>query len=136
MTDHGSLQPQDGASAPSVQEDKPAGHTPGPWISDEAGIVADEWGLVCNIGLPESYWDRGGGDPTLAEVETMEANARLIEAVHDLLAMVQEAAKQFRFYQAQHAAKDTPEADAKAVVNADLALRCEAAISRALGEQA
>lgn len=63
------------------------GHTPGPWVSDEAGIVAEGWGLVCNIGLPEAYWGRGfEGDPTLAEVETMEANARLIAAAPDLLA--------------------------------------------------
>lgn len=46
------------------------------------------------------------------------------------LSLLKEAAEQFRMYEASHYAKQTPEADAKAVVNAKLAIRLEAFINR------
>ena len=59
------------------------------WISDEAGIVCEGWGLIASIGLPEAYWERGGGDPTLAEVEAMERHANLIAAAPELYEALQ-----------------------------------------------
>lgn len=50
---------------------------------------------------------------------------RCADAVVNALA---EAAEQFRFYQAQHEAKGTPEADAKAEVNRSMAERYEALV--------
>lgn len=44
-------------------------------------------------------------------------------------AMVKECGEQFRFYQKNHEAKGTPDADAKAKVNAEIAARCEALVS-------
>lgn len=47
MTDHGSLQPQDGASVPSVQEDKPA------------ASVADILDWAADLIEPEGAWTQG-----------------------------------------------------------------------------
>lgn len=108
--------------------DQVEGHTPGPWRHDESEIYACEGSIQIAETVPLP------GDNGLSGYSARElANARLLASAPELLAMVKEAAQQFRYYQAQHAAKGTPEADAKAVVNADLALRCEQAIARATG---
>ena len=54
--------------------------------------------------------------------------AKHFDRVKSLEAIVDRAAKQFRYYEAQHEAKGTPEASAKALVNAQLADILEAAL--------
>jgi hypothetical protein len=61
------------------------------------------------------------------------ATERLNQRVPQLLALVTKAAQQFEFYAEQHAAKNTPEADAKAQVNRDLAAEMRAGVAEAVG---
>lgn len=49
--------------------------------------------------------------------------------IEALRAMIKECGEQFRFYQKNHEAKGTPDSDAKAKVNAEIAARCEALVS-------
>jgi AcrR family transcriptional regulator len=56
------------------------------------------------------------------------ADGALYRCADALATSLLEAAGQFRFYEAQHKAKGTVEADAKAVVNAELARRYEALV--------
>lgn len=63
------------------------------------------------------------------------ANGYLFQAAPDLLSLCRKAAGQFRFYERQHRAKGTPEADAKAEVNAALAAEIEAVIAVAEGRE-
>lgn len=58
-------------------------------------------------------------------------DSALTRTAPELLAAVEEAAAQFRFYEEQHRAKGTPEADKKAEVNNELATRLEALALRA-----
>lgn len=58
-------------------------------------------------------------------------DSAMFRAGPDLLKAVDEAARQFRFYETQHRAKKTPDADVKAEVNRDLAERFEALIASA-----
>jgi len=73
------------------------------------------------------------GAKVASSLKCGERQARLITAAPDLLALARVSAAQFRFYEQQHRAKGTPEADAKAEVNRELAERIEAAISAATG---
>lgn len=57
----------------------------------------------------------------------------VINLVTELLAGVEESAKQFRFYETSHRMKGTPESDEKAQVNADLAYKLEQTAYRARG---
>lgn len=52
-----------------------------------------------------------------------QPDARAVEG------LIRDCAKQFRFYEKSHAAKGTPDGDAKAIVNAQFAQRCEDALS-------
>lgn len=60
------------------------------------------------------------------------ADANLIGAAPEMLASLKKAAEVLRKYEILHWAKETPESDAKAKVNGDLAAEFEAVISKAL----
>lgn len=62
-------------------------HTPGPWRVEPVGSGLQVWGLKGTHGMPEYY------SPVLADLSdcpNAEANARLIAAAPDLLALVGE----------------------------------------------
>ena len=105
-------------------------HTPGPWLAAAKPSSVVGWPViaprspsamsVCNVHAGHDY---------------SEGNARLIAAAPDLLEACRQAAIQFRFYEQQHLAKRTPEADAKALRNHEMAKICETAIAKAEIEQ-
>ncbi len=111
-----------------------AKHTPGPWrIEGYTRLIGGEvTGHTISHGVnnyadgPEGYVCTTNG--------TSEADARLIAAAPDLLVACRQAAIQFRFYEQQHLAKGTPDGDAKALRNHEMAKICEAAIAKATGE--
>lgn len=135
--------PEDSMTHPNPEGGEAKGrHTPGPWTVEQG-----DGGLDADARFPSEakvlvYAD---GDceihpvadcscnHTCRDENTCEANARLIASAPDLLALARVSAAQFRFYEQQHRAKGTPEADAKAEVNRELAERIEAAISAATG---
>jgi hypothetical protein len=55
-------------------------------------------------------------------------------AAPDMADQLADDARQFRFYEQQHRAKGTPDADAKAEVNREMAERIEALLARAKGQ--
>jgi len=67
------------------------------------------------------------------KVELKGANAWLIRSAPELFGACMKAAAQFRFYEKNHRAKGTPEADEKAEVNRQLAEELEALCERAKG---
>ena len=62
-----------------------------------------------------------------------DGTGRLKNHAPRLLALVLKSAQQFEFYALQHEAKGTPEADAKAKVNRELAAECRAVAAAAIG---
>ncbi len=50
--------------------------------------------------------------------------------VRDLRELLTACGQQFRFYEKNHRAKNTDDARAKAIVNAEFAARCEALVAR------
>lgn len=117
--------------------------TPGPWrvVIDDSGDrpvavpsiqAAEEYdcAIVHWDGFWQEHWQSARGN------KEMHANAHLIAASPALYAMVAKAAAQFRYYEQSHRAKGTPDADAKADVNAALAAECETLLAQARGETA
>ena len=102
---------------------------PGPWVSGEMGTSEDDAPL---------FYVRGPDcTPLMVMTEgpdvclcPNEAIACRIAALPDLMDACQEAAAQFDFYAEQHAAKGTPDADAKAEVNRAKAASMRAALAR------
>jgi len=123
-------------NTPDVRE---GGHTPGPWayrtgMPYDWGWVTDaEGGFIAQAKDPAARDDETLSRHRTAKTDPWAANACLIASAPDLLALARVSAAQFRFYEQQHRAKGTPEADAKAEVNRELAERIEAAISAATG---
>lgn len=111
-----------------------AKHTPGPWswvdTSWEYNHIYAARKLCATIHTDADVTE----ETEDACAKVMNANARLIAAAPDLLEACIQAAIQFRFYEQQHLAKNTPEADAKAHSNHAMAKICEAAIAKATGE--
>lgn len=109
-----------------------AKHTPGPLYvgndSDEDGFsyyyVGPENEQAARVYYDDS--DEASGDQALAD-------AMLYAAAPDLLEACVQAAIQFRFYEQQHLAKGTPDGDAKALRNHEMAKICETAIAKATG---
>lgn len=62
-------------------------------------------------------------------VEVRNNLTTLLYGMERLIALTEKAGAQFRFYEQQHRAKSTPDADAKAEVNATLATEFEAALA-------
>lgn len=104
-----------------------ARHTPAPWSVKASGVealrvVGSAGETVC--GLPANV---------IPQPAERHANANLIASAPAMLAALRRAADQFVFYERQHRAKGTPEADAKAEVNAQMTAMCLAAIAKAEG---
>lgn len=72
-------------------------------------------------------------DPIVAPRVVFPRRAKPLPDVPDALTALRKAADQFVSYERQHRAKGTPEADAKADVNAEMAAMCLAAIRKAEG---
>jgi hypothetical protein len=66
-----------------------AKHTPEPWLQDEAGIVAEGWGVVASLGCPEEFWHLGEEDMPAAVSDQIAANALLIASAPELLERLQ-----------------------------------------------
>lgn len=105
-------------------------HTPGPWVVDPDSpndiSPADDLGLgianVSNVDNIDGRWLFG---------DESKANAKLIAAAPDMIAALERAALQFRFYEQAHREKGTDESMRKAEVNAGLAYDIEQVIAKA-----
>lgn len=91
-------------------------------IAKKAGMSTGA--VFANWADKESLWTELMGCPAPRDGAVYRAAPHLILAVT-------EAANQFRFYERQHRAKKTPEAEAKAEVNRELAERFEALVVKA-----
>jgi hypothetical protein len=70
----------------------------------------------------------------LGRNQEAEANARLIEAAPEMAEKLEQAAAKFEFYEQQHRAKGTADADAKAEVNRKMAADIRALLARIRGD--
>ena len=128
--------------------------TPGPWATDATVIVSiADWPIEDGPGWHD--WEKARGEPIgrfVAEARTGDAEGDANSAfialanpatVLDLIARIEaaeealtEAASKFADYAVLHAAKGTPDADAKAKTNRDMSAMCSAALARIRGEAA
>lgn len=104
-----------------------AKYTEGPW--SVGGKYAQKTVLLNAIG--ESIAS-GGNNRAVVGAE-LEASLLLASFAPQMLTDLQEAAKTLRHYEALHRAKNTEESTKKADVNAALAARFEATITKATG---
>jgi hypothetical protein len=105
-----------------------AQHTPGPWKVVGVAREGVRHSRVAAKTLIARVYSEAFGD-----VAQEEANARLIAAAPDLLAVARMAAEQFELYAEQHRKKQTQDGDAKEAVNRAKAAQCRAAIAKAEG---
>ena len=89
-------------------------------------VLDDE--VIADRDLIEGYERCDYADALRVVLDALSApqaqpDARAVEG------LIRDCAKQFRFYEKSHAAKGTPDGDAKAIVNAQFAQRCEDALS-------
>lgn len=61
-------------------------HTPAPWFSDEAGICAEDWGLVAVLSVPDEYYGLETEELPPEIQDVLFGNAALIAAAPELLA--------------------------------------------------
>ncbi|MBC7168761.1 hypothetical protein [Phenylobacterium sp.] len=95
------------------------------WTDPEKGEATDEEGGAVQVAVFSRYWIPQGRETVALYTSPPDAQPR-IEALEKEL---QAAAAQFRFYADSHAAKGTPDGDAKAKTNAEWAERLERTIS-------
>jgi len=81
--------------------------------------VERAWSIAC-----EAYEDPQEFDAKLAQTN----------ASPDLYDALIKCRKQFDYYRQQHLAKNTPEANVKAIINGEFAAICDAALAKARGE--
>lgn len=103
--------------------------TPGPWEvkKDDDQFRIRQKGTVRRIA-------GGTVERPVGEGFNYKLDAQLAACAPELRDALTEAAETLRKYEILHWAKETPESDAKAKVNGDLAAKFEALIARANGE--
>jgi hypothetical protein len=109
-------------------------HTPGPWILNTEPTSCEGVNVRFDVSSNRRVSIASGQSQehmSGIDEEECKANARLIAAAPCLLSSLQEAAATLRRYESLHLAKGTEDSNAKAVVNAELAARFEAAIAKA-----
>ncbi len=130
--------------------------TPGPWATGATVIVSiADWPIwPIEDGPGWHDWEKARGEPIgrfVAEARTGDAEGDANSAfialanpatVLDLIARLEaaeealvKAAAKFADYAVLHAAKGTPDADAKAATNRDMSAMCLSALARVRGDQ-
>ncbi|MBI6849076.1 hypothetical protein YA0010_18645 [Pseudomonas syringae] len=94
-------------------------HAAGPWNAEES---EGEY-LITNV--------LSCGNTRLVAIARHEGNAKLITAAPEMIAALERAALQFRYYEEAHREKGTDESMRKAEVNAGLAYDIEQIIAKA-----
>lgn len=112
-------------------------HTPGPWVSSKFGfqvLTGDSWSTVCAL-KGDASWENNRGDYHQEyEWQRQEANARLIAAAPELLAVVQMVAKASMFETRPHRGESSIGWQSDAKLNgSDVWKAAHAAIAKATG---